>query len=405
MTPRRPFGALLILAAVILLATTAGAQTPFASQALGQNVEMSGARDVGRGGWGMADTDTLAPGTMNQAALADLQFSGLFFSGFGETAENTGINFDRRTYRTVLTNIRLALPLRRAKLILHAGFQVKRTMEWSSRYDIFYDHYGETVSGIERNQRTGSLYQVPVGLSWRLFGGLALAGSYNPVRGVIEEQITQIFTDPLDNYYLSNIRDQADDLKGQCYTASVLIDALRFMHLGASYTTAYDLTMTRSIALSGVAERRRESFTTSMPAEYRGGLMIRLPNHWRFGADGQLSRFSELTGRPDWDAIMNDEWTLSAGIERTWVRTQFGRSYDMPFRLGVQWRQWAHTVGGSVVNERTISAGTGFPFSNRLGMIDLSLSYSLIGDVEENGYRSQVWRLGLSLTGLEPLVF
>jgi len=29
----------------------------------------------------------------------------------------------------------------------------------------------------------------------------------------------------------------------------------------------------------------------------------------------------------------------------------------------------------------------------------------LIGDVSKNGYESQVWRLGLSVAGLEPLVF
>lgn len=396
---------ILALAALVVLVAPAAAQTPFASLGLGQNVEMNSARDVGRGGWGMADSDSLAPGTMNQAALADLQFTGLFFAGYGERTSSYGADSQRRTYRTVLPNVRLAVPLSRGRLSLHAGFLIKRSMEWTSRSEIERDHFGETVRGIERYQRTGTLYHVPLGLAWRPLGGLALGASYNVVRGSIDDQITQLFTDPLDNYYLPNTREQSDQLSGGCVTGSVLFDALRVLQLGASVTTSYDLEMDREISLAGVAERTGEPLMGSMPAEYRAGVMVRLPNHWRFGADGQLARFSEFTGRPDWEPILHDEWTLSAGLERTWVRTQFGRSYDMPIRLGFQWRQWAHTVGGSPVDERTISAGTGFPFRNRLGMIDVSLSYSWLGDTARNGYRSETWRLGLSITGLEALVF
>ena len=394
-----------ILSVTVLIAGVAAAQTPFASVGLGQNVEMNSARDVGRGSWGMADSDTLTPGTVNPAALADLHFTGLVFSGYGERAKNTGIGGERKSFRTVLPNVRLALPLRAGKLILHAGYQAKRSMEWSSQTDFSIDHFGETVSGSERYRRSGTLYHVPIGLAWRPFRGLAVGGSYNVVRGTINEQILQLFTDPLDNYYLNNTRDQSEDLKGTCFTASALFDALRIVQLGASYTTAYDLRMEREIGIGGVAERSQETLTGTMPAEYRAGLMIRLSKLWRIGVDGQLARYSEYDGRPDWSPILEDEQTLSAGIERTWVRTKFGRSYDLPFRVGVQWRQWAHTVGGSPVYERTVSAGTGFPFSNRLGMIDISLSYSLIGDEADNGYRSEVWRLGLSITGLEPLVF
>ena len=401
----RPQRALLFAVAAALLATAAAAQTPFAMSGLGQNVETFSARDTGRGGWGMADTDTLTPGTMNQAALADLMYTGLIFSGHGETAKNQGPAEERRSYRTLLPNIRLALPLQKARLTLHAGFLVKRSLEWTSLSDITYPQFGDTVSGLERYDRTGTIYQVPVGLAWRPIRGLALGGSFNLVRGSIEDEIEEIFTDPLENYYLANIRVQRDELSGACFTGSVLLDALRFLQVGASVTTAYDLDFRREISAAGVAERRQEEFTAGMPAEFRGGIMLRLPNHWRLGADGQLARYSELSGRPDWEPILEDEWTLSAGIERTWVRTQFGRSYSLPVRLGFQWRQWAQTVGGAAVEERTVSVGTGFPFRNRLGMIDLSLSHSWIGDLEENGYRSRVWRLGLSITGLEPLVF
>ena len=403
--PAGPGFALLAFALVVMLTGVAAAQTPFSLYAFGQNVDAGTARDLGRGGWGMAAADTLTPGTLNPAAAADLRYASLIFSGWAERADNAGPDGQRLTRRVVVPDVRLALPLKSGRLALHTGYNVKRSMEWESRQAITIDHFGETVSGFERYKRTGSLWQVPIGLSWRPAEALAVAGSVNLVRGSITDQIDQLFVDPLDNYYLPNTRTQKDELSGTSFTAAVLLDGPGRLSLGASLTTAYDLRMARETSLGGVAARSYETFDAAMPAEYRAGMMLDLGRHWRVGADGQLARYSELTGRPDWEPVLQDEWTLAAGIERELERTQFGRRYRAPLRAGFQWRRWAHTVNGSPVDERTVSVGTGVPFRNRLGAIDLSLSYSWIGDQAENGYRSNVWRLGVSLTGLEPLVF
>lgn len=391
--------------AALLTALPATAQTPFAFAGLGQNVETGSARDTGRGGWGMAATDTLTPGTRNTAALADLRFAGLIFSGYGETARTTGNDVDRKSRRVLLTDIRLALPMRSAKVSLHAGFQILRSMEWESRTELEIDHFGEPVYGFERYRRTGTLWRVPVGLSWRLFPGLAVSGAHNWVRGSISDEIAQFFTDPIGSYYLPNTRQQIDKLHGANWSAAVLVDALHWLQLGASYTSAYDLRADREISVSGVAHRAEERFSYAMPAEIQAGFMLRLPGQWRLGGDAQYAPYSEFSGREDWERIMEDEWTLSAGFERVLVRAKQGRGYTVPMRFGGSIRQWAHTIGGEPVRERTISVGTGFPFKNRLGMVEISLSYSLIGDVSKNGYESQVWRLGLSVAGLEPLVF
>jgi hypothetical protein len=48
-----------------------------------------------------------------------------------------------------------------------------------------------------------------------------------------------------------------------------------------------------------------------------------------------------------------------------------------------------------------ISVGTGFPFGQNLGALDLALSYGIIGELEPNGLETTFWRLTLSVTGLE----
>ncbi|HOX25277.1 MAG TPA: hypothetical protein PLL30_13115 [Candidatus Krumholzibacteria bacterium] len=399
-------GARLGLAAALWLgAAAAAAQTPFALQALGQNVETGTARDTGRGGWGMADGDTLTPSTLNPAALADLRFTALWFSGYGTTTNTSGAVAARTTRRVLLPNVRLAVPLERGRLALHAGFNIRRSLQYQTLVDIASDHFGEPVSGYERYNRDGTMYDVPVGLAWRATGGLSLGATLNLVRGSIDETITQVFTDPLGNYYLPNTRDQLDKLSGQSVTASVLADGLGFVKVGASYTPAYDLEFDRRIGVGGVAAKDDERFTCGMPAEYKAGLLVALGRGWRFGADGQLMRYSEFAGRPDWAPSLRDEWTVATGFERRWSRNPQGRGYTLPLRCGFSWRRWAHTIAGEPLDERMISIGTGVPFRDRLGMIDVSLSYSWIGDEADHGYRCRSWRLGVSLTGLEPLIF
>ena len=49
----------------------------------------------------------------------------------------------------------------------------------------------------------------------------------------------------------------------------------------------------------------------------------------------------------------------------------------------------------------TFSAGTGFPFGQKMGSLDLGVSYSMIGSLADNGLESRIWRLTVSVTGLE----
>ena len=73
----------------------------------------------------------------------------------------------------------------------------------------------------------------------------------------------------------------------------------------------------------------------------------------------------------------------------------------MPIRVGFSTRQWAYRVGGNAIEENTVSVGTGFPFRRKLGVLDLALSYSKVGDLEKNGLEDSVWRMTVSVAGLE----
>ena len=98
---------------------------------------------------------------------------------------------------------------------------------------------------------------------------------------------------------------------------------------------------------------------------------------------------------------MEDEYSLSVGLERKPGRKRRGGLSNLPVRLGASLKRWAYRVGGEPIDERTISLGTGFPFRHNLGSLDVALSYGIIGDLEKNGMETETWRLTISVTGLE----
>ena len=78
-----------MLVAVALVAAAAGgarAQSPFALQSVGQRLADGDARMLGRGGWGLAEQDTLHPGFKNPASAAGVRQVGLALTGYGESA-------------------------------------------------------------------------------------------------------------------------------------------------------------------------------------------------------------------------------------------------------------------------------------------------------------------------------
>ena len=105
-------------------------------------------------------------------------------------------------------------------------------------------------------------------------------------------------------------------------------------------------------------------------------------------------------------ADMQDEYGFSVGMERMKGYVRRGGMGNMPIRVGVSYKRWAYGVGGpgdkgAMIEEKTISIGTGFPFRQNLGELDVAVSYGLVGELEKNDLESEVWRLTISVTGLE----
>ena len=401
----RGMAGLILLLSLVIFPVAVTAQTPFALVNIGQRIDVDDARMVGRGGWGMAVNDSLHPGFKNLAGLSSLRHVAIKFTGYGDHVTSREGAAERSTNRTISPDIRAALPVIKSRLALSAGFAVSRSNQYRTLMEETWFAWDDTLTGNEQFIREGTLWSVPLGLSLRLLPGLSVGGTLGLERGTIRESVTNFFITPSTArgvpLYLANGRTRDDEFSGTAYTLSVVLSPWKHLNLGGSWRLAHDLEVSRKVEMGGVASRYRETLTYHFPDEYRAGFDFNPGGRWHLGGDFQYMSFGDFSGRDDWAADMEDEFTIGAGLERSQQYERHGGMNNLPLRLGFQYRQWGYRVGGNPVKEKFISVGTGFPFRNRMGYLDLALSFGIIGDQADNGYESKVWRFSMSFTGLE----
>ncbi len=403
--PRRLVPVLAVLFAIWGGLLPAVAQTPFALYNIGQRTTTDDARMIGRGGWGMAVSDSLNPGFKNLASLYSLRHLALKFTGYGDKMESRDTRGERKNSRVFAPDVRVAGPVIKDRLALTAGFVVHRSTQYHTYIDtVWGEVWGDSISGNEQFNRIGNRFRVPLGGALKILPGLAVSGSVNIEAGSLKGTVTNFFVNPSDAggpFYQTNVKETYDEFQGTSQTWGVLLEPFSWLQAGASWTPAHKIEADRRVTHFGVNERYVTSYSMEMPDEYMAGIQLRPFGRWRLGADGQFQAFSKFTGPEEWMADMEDEYSLSIGLERMQGRMRRGGLSNLPLRLGVRVQRWAYRVGGEVIEEKTISVGTGFLFSQNLGELDAAVSYGLIGDLEKNGLESEVWRLTISVTGLE----
>lgn len=395
----------MLLCALSSWPTPAAGQSPFSLVNFGQNVSITEARMDGRGGWGLAERDTVIPAVKNVAGSAGLRQVAILLSGYGEAITSAGVEGERRNRRVMTPNLRAILPLLGGRGTLSAGFRALRATQYEVRVPRTWISDPDTVSGLEQLSREGTQWEIPLGLSLALSDRAAVGANLKLRRGVIRERLNEFFDLPTDAGGASLYRTSAlileDKLSGTAVTFGAVAAPVAAFSLGVQYTPAADLEVARSLELVGVAVLPDTSFTLRMPAEWGVGAAWRFAPRWRCGADYETILYSEFRGRTDWASQMRDEWTVACGVERDPARVRDAGLRNWPLRVGAMIRRWGYDVGGAEIRETRLALGTGFPFRDGNGRLDVALSHGWVGDRESNGYHDRVWRLTVSIAGLE----
>ncbi len=395
----------LLAGGLSLMPVQALAQSPFALANIGQPIDNADARMTGRGGWGMAVHDSLNPGFMNVASLTALRHVAVKFTSYGEKIDSSDEYGSRQVHRSLLPDIRVGIPIIKGRLAFSTGIEVGRSFEYRTLQPMTWYAEEDTITGNKQFRREGTLWQIPTGLSLRLFGNLSVAGTVGMVNGTIRETTDNFFLQPSgftgNPLYLANRKVREDEFTGTQTTLSIHFGSSNGLALGASWTPGHNLDVDRKISMGGLSARENSTWTFDIPETFKAGFQLKLTGRWRVGGDGIFQRYSEFGGNLQWASDTVDEYSASLGLERSVAFERHGGMSNLPLRFGVKYRRWGFLVGGQEVEEKVISMGTGFPFNRKMGMLDTSLSYSVIGDESKNGMESNVWRLTVSVTGLE----
>lgn len=392
---------LVLLAAGLVV--PARAQSPFSLVHLGAPVAGGDARILGRGGWGLAESDTLAPSFLNPAGLPGLRQVAIALSGYGERISSEGAGGSRDNARVMAPDLAVAVPLGDGRAVLAAGFHARRSTQYDTSEGREWRFGDELLAaGVETFSREGTQFAVPLTLAARATGALSLSATLNLERGVIRERVDSFFTDPVDSIgYRRSSLVREDAFSGTSAGLGLVWRPTGALSLGAVYTTPWDYDVQRSQEVYNVSGVVDSSYTVRMPAAWGVGASARLARRWSAGADYERRGLSELRGRPDWERAATDEWRIGVGCERAGARVRRGGLSNLPLRFGVSRGQWGYRVGDEPVREWRVAAGTGFVLAGGGGRVDVGISYGRVGDRERNGYVDDVWRLALSVVGLE----
>ncbi len=400
-----------VVLTVLIAAVTASAQNPFALTNIGVDLRSSDARVDGRGGWGLAERDTLTPSFHNLASLPGLTRLAVVMSGYGERAVAEDASGSRMTSNVRTPSLRTALPFLGGRGVATVGFRALRGTQYSWVEDFSItlpipDGGGATedIDGLRTFQREGTQFEVPLGVAWRFDDRLAVGASLNLVNGLLRERLSEGFYDNTDDGLLplrTNSEVIEDQLNSVSSTVSALVSLSESLHIGATYTTAHNWDVTRTRDMNGIPGDVTIDYQVRIPAHWGVGAAVGVTERWRVGFDYESQAFSGFTGRPDWEGVMTDSWCLSAGVERLEAFQRRGGRDNLPLRAGASLRRLPYTVNGQTIDERRISVGTGVPLRNQGGHLDVAMSYIMTGSLDDHGVQDRAWRLTLSLAGLE----
>lgn len=393
---------LLLLLALLVAVDAGAADSLFGFSYFGESTQSFDARIEGRGGMGLAYRDSVNANVMQATQLADL------------TLVSIGLTnaFGRRTSEDpdgTLTRIGLDTPAVRIGFPLFGhgglgvGFTARRATQWKIVRDSAVD-----ASVVETIDRSGTLFDVPVQIGWR-FGDHVVAGAgLHLLRG----NVRMDYVLDLEDGQATDPEDTREDIySGTAPELSLAVHDLGPVSVAGYWIGGFDADV--DVRQRGVAleDRTAESRTDEMPARFGAGARLDLPGDWSTGVDFRTEAWGDYSGRsftydengafdPDGTATdLQDEVEWRFGLERESRRRGFGAT--TPLRMGAYWKRWHYQLQGEDVTEWGLTLGSGVSLRGGSARADVSIGYSRIGNLDDNGASEDVFRAVLSISGGE----
>lgn len=399
MSTRRTILSLLLLS---LLSGTgvARAESLFGMSFFGLDTSAADARIEGRGGTGLAYSDSVNASVLHPGQLADLKRVTIGVTSRFERRSAEDDNGTVARNQLATPTLRLGLPLP-GRAGFGTGFAALRSTQWTVDRP-----FGPEPTVNERIEREGTQFVIPLQLGAR-FGdhlrlGVGLWARFSTIRMRYDLDLPGNDTD------VSEVREDIGD--GIAPELSIGLDDVgpfsATFHWVGEHEQDVDVRQ-RGVALSNRADAER---TDTVPGRLGAGLRVDLPGQWNAGVDFEVEQWSQYEGRnflytggvydSNGSPIdLQDEFEWRLGVERE--SRLVGVRETTPLRLGAYWRRWHYSLGGEDVTEWGVTLGSGVALQTGRARVDAAIGYGRIGSLDENGATEDVFRLIVSISGGE----
>lgn len=395
----RSLFSLSFVACMVVVSTASAGESIFGFSYFGESTRSYDARIEGRGGMGLAYRDSVNANVLQATQLADLSYVtiGLSNTFARRTSEDPSGSITRLGLDTPA--VRMGFPLF-GRGGLGLGFSARRSTRWSLVRQAEVD---DTV--IEVIDRSGTLFDIPVQIAWRFGDKLVAGAGMHVLRGNVRMDYLldlEVGTDPTDT--------REDIYSGTAPELSLAIHDVGPLSVAGYWVGSFDADV--DVRQRGVAleDRTEESRTDTMPARIGVGARIDLPGDWSTGVDFRTEQWGSYEGRsftytdgifdPDGTAVgLQDEVEWRWGLERE--ARPLGFRATTPLRVGAYWKRWHYQLQGEDVTEWGVTLGSGVALRAGSARADLSIGYSRIGNLDDNGASEDVFRATLSIAGGE----
>ena len=346
------------------------------------------------------DINPLSPATWSAIDRTHLEASALY-----EGYNSTDVNASRYLARLDYYGAVLAIPIAPSNgIVLVGGFLPFSNVDYDSYTKGSYQSSADTLEYSLHHTGTGGITRAMVGLSWRPLAGTSVGASFNYLFGTLTQSMTQTATSS-DGAGGTIISDQTTS--GVNFTFGIVYDGfgsiaevLRPFSVGVVASTRANLHTTDQINYQYSAEADTSDQTLTrigIPFSYGIGIAYRPSERWALAADysAQPWRHMDFEGGAAY-GIRNSS-RFSIGAERAGVSAMRAAwSEKVSYRVGTTYYQTYYSLGGENINEWTVTAGLGLPFSGE-SRLNIAAEFGTRGTTANGLVKDKIFRMTFSL--------
>jgi hypothetical protein len=343
--------------------------SPYSRYGVGDIFNTSSTRNAAMGGIGVATDNYFTVNRINPASYADMLFTTLDVSGFGQYSQLSTATANENQFSSGFQNLSLGFPSNK-KLAIAMGFSPYSAVGYniSAQREVMLDTLHTELTSY---QGQGGLNQAFLGVGSRfLKNRLRLGLNFHYSFGNTNYSREAILVTDIANS--QSVLVQEDIFVGGTgwqggfiYVDTVAKKKGIILRIGGMVDYTSKLKGDRLIVMDNdrvVDTTLNEEGFIRIPVQYGGGLMLHRPGHWSIGADFIYQDWADLeyfSDTPD----LGKESRLSVGGE--WIPQFDGRNYlkRIRYRFGGYYRESYISVNQQPVNDVGVTFGLGFPAS------------------------------------------